>query len=83
MLDGAAAGVPRYEDLTSFPPIRQDLAVAVADDVPAARVLEVDPLAGGALLRGAESSTSTAARRSARAARRSRSGSSSAPPTAR
>ena len=36
-LAGAATGVPRYEDLTSFPAIRQDIAVVVADDVPAAR----------------------------------------------
>ena len=30
-----------YEDVTSFPSLRQDLAVIVADDVPAARVLDV------------------------------------------
>ena len=50
----AAAAVQRYEDLTSFPAIRQDMAVVVAGDVPAARVLEVVRAAGGALLRGAE-----------------------------
>ena len=49
----AAPGVPRYEDLTSFPAIRQDIAVVVADDVPAAGVLEVVRSAGGALLRDA------------------------------
>ena len=32
-----ADAVPRYVDLTSFPAVRQDLAVVVADDVPAAR----------------------------------------------
>ena len=53
-LAGAAAAVPRYRDLTSFPAIRQDLAVVVADDVPAARVLEVVRGAGGALLQDAE-----------------------------
>ena len=53
-LAGAATAVPRYEDLTSFPAIRQDVAVVVADDVPAARVLEVIRSAGGALLRSAE-----------------------------
>ena len=46
--------MPRYEDLTSFPAVRQDLAVVVADDVPAARVLELVRGAGGALLRDAE-----------------------------
>jgi len=54
VLTGAATGVPRYEDLTSFPAIRQDIAVVVADDVPAARVLDAIRSAGGALLRSAE-----------------------------
>jgi phenylalanyl-tRNA synthetase beta chain len=54
VLAGAATDVPRYEDLTSFPAIRQDIAVVVADDVPAARVLDAIRSAGGALLRGAE-----------------------------
>jgi phenylalanyl-tRNA synthetase beta chain len=54
MLASAATGVPRYEDLTSFPAVRQDIAVVVADDVPAARVLDVIRTTGGALLRGAE-----------------------------
>jgi phenylalanyl-tRNA synthetase beta chain len=31
----------RYADLTSFPAVRQDLAVVVGDDVPAARVAEL------------------------------------------
>jgi phenylalanyl-tRNA synthetase beta chain len=53
-LAAAAEVVPRYEDLTSFPAIRQDLAVVVGDAVPAARVLDVIRDAGGALLRGAE-----------------------------
>jgi phenylalanyl-tRNA synthetase beta chain len=46
--------VPRYEDLTSFPAVRQDIAVVVAEDVPAAQVLEVIRRAGGALLTAAE-----------------------------
>ena len=54
LLVAAAPGVQRYEDLTSFPAVRQDLAVAVPDDVPAARVVEVVRPAGGPLLRGAE-----------------------------
>jgi phenylalanyl-tRNA synthetase beta chain len=52
-LAAAATTVPRYEDLTSFPAIRQDIAVVVGDDVPAARVLELVRGAGGALLREA------------------------------
>ena len=54
VLARAATVVPRYEDLTSFPAVRQDIAVVVADDVPAARVLDVIRAAGGALLTGAE-----------------------------
>ena len=84
VLASAATAVPRYEDLTSFPAIRQDLAIVVADDVPAARVLRGDPLRRRTrCCSGPRCSTSTAARRSARGSRRSRSGSSSAPPTAR
>ena len=54
VLAGAALGVARYEDLTSFPAVRQDIAVVVADDVPAAQVLATLREAGGALLRDAE-----------------------------
>jgi phenylalanyl-tRNA synthetase beta chain len=43
-----------YRDVTSFPALRLDLAVVVADDVPAARVVEVVETAGGALLERAE-----------------------------
>jgi phenylalanyl-tRNA synthetase beta chain len=46
----AAPEVTSYADLTSFPSLRQDLAVVVAADVPAARVLEVVRGAGGDLL---------------------------------
>jgi phenylalanyl-tRNA synthetase beta chain len=45
-----ADAVPTYRDLTSFPALRQDLAVAVADDVPAAAVVNVVRRAGGDLL---------------------------------
>jgi phenylalanyl-tRNA synthetase beta chain len=38
---------PRYRDLTSFPELRLDLAVVVADEVPAARVVELIRQAGG------------------------------------
>jgi len=50
----ATTVTPRYEDLTSFPSVRQDLAVVVGEDVPAARVLEVIRASGGRLLAGAE-----------------------------
>jgi phenylalanyl-tRNA synthetase beta chain len=46
----AAPAVTTYADLTSFPSLRQDLAVIVAADVPAARVLETVRSAGGELL---------------------------------
>ena len=72
-LAAAATGVPRYEDLTSFPAIRQDIAVVVGDDVPAARVLELIRAAGGALLRerrGLRRLPRRAGRRGPRLARR-------------
>ncbi len=55
-LDVAAEHVrfTTYEDLTSFPEVREDLAVIVADTVTAAQVLEVVRAAGGGLLAGAE-----------------------------
>jgi phenylalanyl-tRNA synthetase beta chain len=55
-LDVAAAHVQftAYEDVTSFPEIREDLAVIVADSVTAAQVLDVVRAAGGSLLAGAD-----------------------------
>jgi phenylalanyl-tRNA synthetase beta chain len=50
----AATPVPNYEDVTSYPAIRQDLAVVVADTVPAGDVVGVVRDAGGKLLRAAE-----------------------------
>ena len=49
-----AVAVPAYRDLTSFPVLRQDLAVVVGDDVPAARVAELVRRAGGDVLAKAE-----------------------------
>jgi phenylalanyl-tRNA synthetase beta chain len=49
-----AGAIPVYEDLTSFPELREDIAIVVADGVPAARVLEVVRDAGGKLLARAE-----------------------------
>jgi phenylalanyl-tRNA synthetase beta chain len=46
-----AVAVPTYRDLTSFPRVRQDLAVVVDDDVTAATVLDSVREAAGPLLR--------------------------------
>ncbi len=51
---GHAAPVAQYEDLTSFPELREDIAVIVAEDVPAATVLQTVRDAGGRLLARAE-----------------------------
>ena len=55
-LDVAAAHVrfATYQDVTSFPEVREDLAVIVADTVTVAAVLDVVRAAGGSLLAGAE-----------------------------
>ncbi|MEA2190917.1 MAG: phenylalanyl-tRNA synthetase beta chain, partial [Solirubrobacteraceae bacterium] len=56
-LDLAIASVEsvrRYEDLTTFPELREDIAVVVDAGVPAAKVLEVVRAAGGRLLARAE-----------------------------
>jgi phenylalanyl-tRNA synthetase beta chain len=50
----AAETAPIYEDVTSFPSIRQDLAFWVPSDVPASRLVETVRGAGGALLRDVE-----------------------------
>jgi phenylalanyl-tRNA synthetase beta chain len=49
-----AEDTPRYEDLTSFPAVREDLAVIVADTVAASEVLAVVERAGAPLLSSAE-----------------------------
>ncbi|MDQ6914857.1 MAG: phenylalanine--tRNA ligase subunit beta, partial [Actinomycetota bacterium] len=46
----AAAEAPRYREVTEFPPLRQDLAVVVAEDVPAAKLIGVVRAAAGPLL---------------------------------
>ena len=46
--------VPAYRDLISYPAVRQDIAVVVADDVPAARVLALVRDSAGALLSSVE-----------------------------
>jgi phenylalanyl-tRNA synthetase beta chain len=50
----AAPLVPEYEDLTSFPELREDIAIVVDANVPAATVLETVRAAGGKLLASAE-----------------------------
>jgi phenylalanyl-tRNA synthetase beta chain len=50
----AAARPALYEDLTSFPTVRQDIAVVVGEDVPAGKVVEVVRAAGGTELARAE-----------------------------
>jgi phenylalanyl-tRNA synthetase beta chain len=46
----AAVAVPVFRELTAFPAVRQDLAVVVADSVPAAAVVDVVRRAGGSEL---------------------------------
>ena len=45
---------PQYRDVTSFPEVREDLAVIVADAVSAAEVIAIARQAGGALLAAAD-----------------------------
>ncbi|MBV9047011.1 MAG: phenylalanine--tRNA ligase subunit beta, partial [Solirubrobacterales bacterium] len=56
-LDAASAFAPQvtlYEDVTSFPEVREDLAVVVSDQVTAEQVIEVARSAGAPLLARAE-----------------------------
>jgi phenylalanyl-tRNA synthetase beta chain len=56
-LDLDAVPEPRtvaYEDVTSFPEIREDLAVVVSEEVPAAAVIELVRDTGAPLLQSAE-----------------------------
>ncbi len=50
-LIAAALGEPRYEDLIGYPPLRQDIAVVLPEEVPAASVLAASREAAGKLLR--------------------------------
>jgi phenylalanyl-tRNA synthetase beta chain len=54
LIDTASAGEETFEDVTAFPAVRQDLAVVVPDDVPAAQVRGAVLAGGGELLRAAE-----------------------------
>jgi phenylalanyl-tRNA synthetase beta chain len=53
-LRGPAREQVLYRDVTSFPPLRQDIAVVVGEDVPAGRVVEVVRASGGAELAAVE-----------------------------
>ncbi len=53
-LADAVRSTPLYADVTSFPEVREDLAVVVADTVPAAELIDLARRAGGTLLAGAE-----------------------------
>jgi phenylalanyl-tRNA synthetase beta chain len=50
----ADAATPRYREVTEFPPLRQDLAVVVAEDVPAGTVVDAVVEAAGPLLERVE-----------------------------
>ncbi len=54
LVAAASYGEETYDDVTTYPAVHQDLAIVVADDVPAARVREAVIAGGGELLRGAE-----------------------------
>ena len=47
----AVRPVPVYEDLITYPPVRQDLAVVVAEDVPAGSLVDAAQESAGAELR--------------------------------
>jgi len=53
LVDAASAGEETFEDVTTFPSVRQDLAVVVPTDVSAARVRDAVLSGGGELLREA------------------------------
>jgi phenylalanyl-tRNA synthetase beta chain len=54
LLDAATVGEERYEDVTTFPGVYQDLAVVVPAATPAAKVRAAVLAGGGELLRAAE-----------------------------
>jgi len=54
LVAAAKAGAEAFEDVTTFPSVRQDLAVVVPRDVSAAQVREAVLSGGGELLREAE-----------------------------
>ena len=53
LVAGSSFGFERYEDVTTYPAVHQDLAIVVGEEVPAATVREVVLTGGGELLRSA------------------------------
>jgi phenylalanyl-tRNA synthetase beta chain len=53
LVEGASAGEETFEDVTTFPAVRQDLAVVVPTDLAAAEVRDAVRAGGGELLREA------------------------------
>jgi phenylalanyl-tRNA synthetase beta chain len=54
LVAASALDEERYEDVTTFPALHQDIAIVVPEEVPAARVREAVIAGGGELLRSAE-----------------------------
>jgi phenylalanyl-tRNA synthetase beta chain len=54
LVEAAGAGDETFEDVTTYPAVRQDLAVVVSTDVSAARVRDAILAGGGELLRAAD-----------------------------
>jgi phenylalanyl-tRNA synthetase beta chain len=54
LISAAVLGEERYEDVTTFPAVYQDLAVVVPAAIPASEVREAVLVGGGELLRAAE-----------------------------
>ena len=54
LVASAKTGVESYEDVTTYPPVHEDIAVVIGEDVPAQRVREAVLAGGGELLRSAE-----------------------------
>jgi len=53
LVEASSAGEERYTDVTAYPPVHEDIAVVVAEDVPAERVRETVVRAAGELLSSA------------------------------
>jgi phenylalanyl-tRNA synthetase beta chain len=54
LVAASPVGDERYEDVTTYPPVHEDIAVVVDEDVPAARVRDAVLEGGGDLLRSVE-----------------------------
>jgi len=54
LVEASPRGYEQYEDVIAYPPVEQDVAVVVADDVDAAAVRAAVVAGGGELLRSAE-----------------------------